>query len=160
MLDKESLRVMAKWDLTNLEYIISGITNAQIKSNPFWQYFLPKYYEGFNEALIALMYDDSVGDSIEAGMKLITLEASSDPIHQFKLLIEIARHEESDRSLDNILLARYVKWVISEQSNSLAAYKIHPIEQIKADFFNDRMTLQSVYGDSWKRYYRSKIRRA
>ena len=149
-LDKESFIIMRRWNLDNLDYILSTITNKQMRV-PYWYYYLPKDYDGIIEALLSLVVEDDMEDSLDASMKLIAIEELPRPVDYLRMLIAKAKVNEGE---GNWLLGRYVVYCEKYMIRSRKIYSIIPIATERASVLDDKMTLQAVYGDDWRRYYR------
>lgn len=159
-LDKETFRTMMGWNLDNLEFILHAASNNRIKNDPFWYYFLPTphHYNGFPEALTALVYDHTITNAIDAGLRMVEIDHSENPLLIYDKLIAQARREQAETG-KNVLLLRFTRWCLSEQAISRQIYRVRPLAQERDELLSDHITLKSVYGDDWRRYYKPTERR-
>ena len=150
ILDKDSFQIIRRWNLDNLEYVLSTVSNELIKQHPFWYYLVP--YDGLLEVLASMV---NAGDPVDVGLKLIEIESSPNPLKEYSKFITEARSIQKDG--ENIISTRYARWCLAEQDLSQSLYKIVPTAELKEEFFSNPKSLKNIYGDQWKKYYCKRV---
>lgn len=152
--DAESLEIMKKWNLENLEYIIHNLS-PNVFNTPYWYLYLPKDYDGIVEVLLALTLENDMVDSIEASFNLISIEEN--PNAKKILLNRIAemKIKQQTLGLKNILVINYVKYCELIKNNRKQPHRIIRIAEERKIVCSNPTTLKSVYGENWRKYYRA-----
>ena len=152
--DKDSLELMKKWNLENLEYIIQNLSLNVFKT-PYWYLYLPKDYDGIVEALLALTLEDDMVDSIDASFNLISIEENSNAKKILLSRIAEMKIKQQTLGLKNILAINYVKYCELIKNNSKNPHIIISIAHERKIVCSNPTTLKSVYGENWRKYYRA-----
>lgn len=155
-LDKDSYSIIRKWNLDNLEYVLSTVTNEQIKNHSFWFFYVP--FDGLSEILSSLVYDESFPNTLQGGtdamFKEVSIDYRPDPLSIYRKLIQQARAIEKEQGVENILLKRYVKWCLWEQQVQQNIYTIKPTKNKLEEFLSNETKLRNSYGNNWRQHYR------
>jgi len=152
--DKDSLELMKKWNLENLEYIIQNLSPNVFKT-AYWYLYLPKNYDGIVEALLALTLEDDMEDSIDASFNLISIEENSNAKKILLNRIAEMKIKQQTLGLKNILVINYVKYCDLLKQLDKRPHRIISIADERKIVCSNPTTLKSVYGENWRKYYRA-----